>query len=83
MAHAVKPVKVGSIKITSEELEALRILRDYKRLREAAGWSSSMVNKEASVLKDLLGDSLVSRSRNERTTKQRHVTQLPFARYGY
>ena len=67
MAHAVKPVKVGSIKITSEELEALRILRDYKRLREAAGWSSSMVNKEASVLKDLLGDSLVSRSRNERT----------------
>ena len=83
MAHTVQPVKVGSIKITSEELEALRILRDYKRLREAAGWSSGMINKEVSVLKDLLGKDLVSRRRNERTAKQRQVTQLPFAIYGY
>lgn len=83
MAHTARPIRIGSVKITPEELEALRIRRDYKRLREAAGWSSSLNHKEASVLKDLLGEDVVSERRNERAARQRQVTRPSFTRYGY
>ena len=83
MAREVQPIRIGSVKITLDELEALRICRDYKRLREAAGWNSRMIDKEVSVLKDLLGDEFVVKRGNERTARQRQVTRLPFAGYGY
>lgn len=74
MTYTVQPVRIGSVKITPEELEVLGIRRDYKRLREAVEWSSSMIDKEVSVLTDLLGDKIVAKRRNERTPRQR---QLP------
>ena len=82
MANVTKPIKIGAGEISAEMLEALRIRRDYKRLREIAGWRSSMIDKEVSALKDLLGDELVSKS-NERTTRQRQATRRPFTGYSY
>lgn len=83
MARPIHPVRIGPVEITPEELEALQIRRDYKRLREAAGWGSGTSNKEAAILKDLLGDDPASGKRNERTARQRRVSQSPFTKYGY
>lgn len=83
MVRTTQPVRIGTVEIAPEVLEALRIRRDYKRLREVAGWRSSMIDKEVSELKDLLGDELVAKRRNERTARQRQVTRLPFTGYGY
>lgn len=82
MVNITKPIKIGSSEIPVEMLEALRIRRDYKRLREIAGWRSSMIDKEVSVLKDLLGDELVSKS-NERIARQKQATRRPFTGYSY
>lgn len=84
MKHTAQSVRIGSIKMTPEELKALQIRRDYKLLREAAGWSSDLIKKkDPSILKDFLGDDYVTKKRNERTAKQRQVTQLPLTGYSY
>lgn len=82
MASITRPIKIGASEIPPEMLEALRIRRDYKRLREIAGWRSSMIDKEVSILKDLLGEEFMAKS-NERTARQRPITRRPFAAYSY
>ena len=57
--------------------------RDYKRLREVAGWRSSMIVNENSEMKDLLGGKFVVKKNNGSITKQKQVTQRPFTTYFY
>ena len=82
MGRAIEPVKIGSAEISAEELEALRTCRDYKRLRDMAGWHSDMIDKQVSKLKDLLGEE-VTKNSNERTKKQGSHPESPFARRCY
>lgn len=54
MNEKTDPVKIGSLKLSGDELEILKTYRDYKRLREAAGWSSTLTNNRKSTLKGSL-----------------------------
>ena len=83
MKQTHKPIKIGSVEIRSDELEALRIYRDYKRLRDTAGWRSSDGIKESQTLKDLLENEMTSVEKNERSRKTRSHPIPPSNRYGH
>ena len=83
MRQTHKPIKIGSVEIRSDELEALRIYRDYKRLRDTAGWHSGERIEKSQTPKDLLENELLSIDTNERSKKTRSQPTLPINRYGY
>lgn len=83
MDDTTEPVRIGRVVITPEELEALRIRRDFKRLRDAAGWESTLIKKDAAILKGLLKGDPIPTEYDEQTAKQKRIVRSPFTGYGY
>ena len=83
MLHATEPISIGSIEMSSVELEALRLYRNYKILRDAAGWRSGSANKHVSILKDLLGEGIVPKNNAGEVKGSQHRSEPPFTRRGY
>ena len=79
MKGQMKPIEIGSVVLSSKEIEALRVYRDYKKLRDSAGWRSSMPNL---ILKDLLGIDNTSQNHGQPKRRRSHPRR-PDTGYGY
>lgn len=75
MVSLIEPIKIGRLMITPEQMEALRICRDYERLLDVAGWD------EHSELKDLTRGNKPSKQRNGGRRRQGQSTRQPYVGY--